>query len=97
MRGHFPGEPLFPGVLAVEAVAQLSGVVAQTDPKIVPLKNLKLTALRGVKLLGAARPGDLILLEARVIGRLGSLVQAQATAAVNGRKILQAELTLSGE
>src|SRR5471030_2156688 len=46
LRGHFPGEPIFPGVLLVEAAAQLSGVVAQSDPQIPPLNNLKLTALR---------------------------------------------------
>ena len=32
LRGHFPGEPIFPGVLLVEAAAQLAGVVAQSDP-----------------------------------------------------------------
>jgi 3-hydroxyacyl-[acyl-carrier-protein] dehydratase len=52
LRGHFPGEPIFPGVLLVEAAAQLAGIVAQSDPKILPLKNLKLTALRNVKILG---------------------------------------------
>jgi 3-hydroxyacyl-[acyl-carrier-protein] dehydratase len=97
LRGHFPGEPIFPGVLLVEAVAQLAGVIAQSDPKIPPLNNLKLTALRSVKILGTARPGEIIRLEARLTGRLGDLVQAQATASVNDQTVLQAELVLSGE
>jgi len=96
LRGHFPGEPIFPGVLLAEAAAQLAGVVAQSDPKISPLKNLKLTALRNVKILGTARPGETILLEATIAGRLGNLVQAQATARLGGMTILTAELTLSG-
>jgi len=96
LRGHFPGEPIFPGVLLVEAVAQLAGVVAQSDPKIPPLKNLKLTALRNVKILGTAKPGETILVEAKITGRLGNLVQAQATAKTGGEIILMAELTLSG-
>jgi 3-hydroxyacyl-[acyl-carrier-protein] dehydratase len=96
LRGHFPGEPIFPGVLLVEAVAQLSGVVAQSDPKIPPLKNLKLTALRNVKILGTAKPGEIILLEAKITGRLGNLIQAQATAKVGGEIILTTELTFSG-
>lgn len=96
LRGHFPGEPLFPGVLLVEAAAQLAGVVAQSDPQIAPLAGLKLTALRNVKILGTARPGEIVRLEARVTGRLGNLIQAQATARVNGQTVLQAELTLSG-
>jgi 3-hydroxyacyl-[acyl-carrier-protein] dehydratase len=97
LRGHFPGAPIFPGVLLVEAAAQLAGVVAQSDPKIPPLAGLKLTALRNVKITGTARPGETIRLEARVTGRLDNLVQAQATASVSGRMVLQAELVLSGE
>lgn len=96
LRGHFPGEPLFPGVLLVEAAAQLAGVVAQSDPNIPPLKNLKLTALRNVKILGTARPGEVIQVEAKIAGRLGNLVQAQASVRVAGNIVLTAELTLSG-
>ncbi|MBI3851306.1 MAG: beta-hydroxyacyl-ACP dehydratase [Verrucomicrobia bacterium] len=96
LRGHFPGQPLFPGVLLVEAAAQLAGTVAQSDPQIPAMPGLKLTALRNVKILGSARPGETIRLEARVVGRLANLVQAQATAIVNGQTVLQADLVLSG-
>ena len=97
LRGHFPGAPLMPGVLLAEAAAQLAGVVAQSDPQIPPLAGLKLTALRNVKILGSARPGETIRLEARIVGRLANLIQAQATATVNGQTMLQAELVLSGD
>ena len=97
LPGHFPGAPLFPGVLLVEAAAQLAGVVAQSDPAIPPLSGLKLTALRAVKILGSARPGETIHLAARITGRLQNLVQAQAEAEVNGTKILEATITLSGD
>ena len=96
LRGHFPGEPMFPGVLLVEAAAQLAGVVAQSDPVIPPLAGLKLTALRNVKIFGTACPGEIILLEAKISGRLGNLVQAQATARVGETVCLTADLTLSG-
>ena len=96
LRGHFPGDPIFPGVLLVEATAQLAGVVAQSDPKIPPLKHLKLAALRNVKILGTAKPGEIISLEAKITGRLDNLIQAQATAKIPGKIILTAELTLSG-
>jgi 3-hydroxyacyl-[acyl-carrier-protein] dehydratase len=96
LRGHFPGEPIFPGVLLVEAAAQLAGVVAQSDPKIAPLKNLKLAALRNVKISGTAKPGEVIQIEAKITGRLGNLVQAQTTASVANVIVLTAELTLSG-
>jgi 3-hydroxyacyl-[acyl-carrier-protein] dehydratase len=97
LRGHFPGQPLFPGVLLVEAAAQLSGVIAQSDPQVPRMSGLKLTALRSVKIFGTARPGETIRLDARVLGRLSNLVQAQATASVGARVVLQAEMTLSGE
>jgi 3-hydroxyacyl-[acyl-carrier-protein] dehydratase len=97
LRGHFPGAPIFPGVLLVEAAAQLAGVVAQSDPNIPLLAGLKLTALRNVKILGTAKLGETILLEAKISGRLENLVQAQAVAKVGGEIVLTAELTLSGE
>jgi 3-hydroxymyristoyl/3-hydroxydecanoyl-(acyl carrier protein) dehydratase len=97
LRGHFPGEPLFPGVLLVEAAAQLAGVVAQSDPAIPPLPGLKLTALRAVKILGTARPGEVVRLEVRVTGRLGNLVQAQAQAFAGEQVVMTGELTLSGD
>jgi 3-hydroxyacyl-[acyl-carrier-protein] dehydratase len=96
LRGHLPGEPLFHGVLLVEAGAQLAGVVAQNDPVIPPLTRLKLTALRGVKILGSARPGETVLLEATVIARLGGLVQAKASASVAGVTVMCGEFTLGG-
>ncbi|MBE7503371.1 MAG: beta-hydroxyacyl-ACP dehydratase [Verrucomicrobiales bacterium] len=95
LRGHFPGAPLFPGVLLVEAVAQLAGVVAQKDPAVAALPDLKLAALRSVRFLGSARPGELLRLEACITGRLGSCVQARGHAAVAGRTVLTAEMTLA--
>jgi 3-hydroxyacyl-[acyl-carrier-protein] dehydratase len=96
LRGHFPREPLLPGVLLVEAAAQLAGTVAQSDPQIPPLQNLRLTAVRGAKILGTAKPGETITLEARITGRMPGLIQATVLASLAGRLILQTDLTLSG-
>jgi 3-hydroxyacyl-[acyl-carrier-protein] dehydratase len=97
LKGHFPRQPLFPGVLLVEAGAQLAGTVAQSDPQIPPMPGLKLTALRNVKILGTARPGETIQVEAKLKGRLGNLVQAEVKATVDGAVVMQGEVTLSGE
>ncbi len=97
LKGHFPGSPLFPGVLLIEGAAQLAGVVAQTDPTRSPLPGLKLTAVRQAKILGSARPGEAIIFRAAIAGRLDNLVQATTSAMVNGRTILEAVVTLSGE
>jgi len=96
--GHFPGAPMFPGVLAVEAVAQLAGVVAQSDPALPPLKDLKLTAIRGAKILGAALPGQRLELRVKILGRMSNLIQAEGQVKIEGGPvILQTQITLSGD
>jgi 3-hydroxymyristoyl/3-hydroxydecanoyl-(acyl carrier protein) dehydratase len=55
-----------------------------------------LTAVRAVKILGSAKPGETIQLQAEVTGRLGNLVQATAQAFVSGHVVMTGELTLSG-
>jgi 3-hydroxyacyl-[acyl-carrier-protein] dehydratase len=96
LRGHFPGDPIFPGVLLVEAAAQVAGIAAQTDPAIPPLQAMKLTGLGAVKIYGAPRPGETMTMQAAVVGRLGGLVQARAQIHVADRLILTANLTLAG-
>jgi 3-hydroxyacyl-[acyl-carrier-protein] dehydratase len=96
LAGHFPDQPLFPGVLLLEAAAQLAGAIAQSDPAIPPLADLKLTAIRNAKILGTAQPGQSILLQAHILGRLGPLIQARIVASVDDRCILETELTLGG-
>jgi len=96
LRGHLPGEPILPGVLLIEACAQLAGVVAQNDPVIPPLPGLKLTAIRSIKILGSARPGETVVIQATIVGRLGALVQAKTSACVAGVEVISGELTLSG-
>jgi 3-hydroxyacyl-[acyl-carrier-protein] dehydratase len=96
LRGHLPGEPIMPGVLLVEAGAQVAGMVAQDDPANPRWPRLKLTALRAVKILGPARPGETLRIEAVITGFLGSMIQAQVSAFIADTKVLSAEITLSG-
>ena len=97
LRGHFPGQPLFPGVLLLEALAQLAGVVAQSDPQVAPLRGLKLTAIRAAKIFGTAQPSEVIELRAEITGRLENLIQAKGLAVIGDRMLVRAEITLSGE
>ena len=97
LDGHFPGHPIMPGVILIEMLAQLAGVVAQSDRQSAPMRNLRLTAVRAAKILGTAEPGEVLEASATIAGRLGNLVQAQGEITSGGRVLLTAQVTLSGD
>ena len=96
LAGHFPGQPILPAVIMVEAIAQIAGIALQTDPAIPPLRDLRLTAIRSVKILGTAAPGETLGIEADVQGRMGNLVQASGRVRIGERVIAEGQVTLSG-
>jgi 3-hydroxyacyl-[acyl-carrier-protein] dehydratase len=99
LAGHFPEQPMLPGVILIEAVAQLAGIVCQSDPDHAPMRDLRLTAVRQAKILGAAVPGQTLVIEANLSGRMGPLVQAEGRVTVQGDPdtvLLTATIVLSG-
>jgi 3-hydroxyacyl-[acyl-carrier-protein] dehydratase len=84
-------------VLLIEAIAQLGGVVVQTDPDIAPLGDLRLTAVRAAKILGAAVPGETLEIHAKVEGRMEGLVQIDGSVSVAGKIVANARITLTGQ
>lgn len=97
LEGHFPGNPMMPGVILIEAIAQLGGVVAQSDPEHAPMRDLRLSGVRAAKILGAAVPGDVLTIRVRVEGRLGGLVQVAGEVDGPNGPLAMAKVTLSGE
>jgi 3-hydroxyacyl-[acyl-carrier-protein] dehydratase len=96
LRGHFPGHPIMPGVLLIEAVAQLAGCVGQAG-LATPLKNLKLAGVRNAKITGTASPGQTIEIAVTIVGQMANVMQASGSASVDGRVILQADVILAGD
>jgi 3-hydroxyacyl-[acyl-carrier-protein] dehydratase len=98
LRGHFPGAPLMPGVLMIEALAQLGGILVQTRPGEAPLKNLRLTAVRQIKILGSITPGQSLHLSGSLQGMLETLGQVIGEIRDDaGNVIITGSVTLAGE
>ena len=96
LKGHFPQNPLWPGVLMIEAIAQLGGVVAQSDPIEPTLNDMRLTSVKNAKILGTAPPGTALTIEAKVEGRLGNLIQISGSVSAGENKLATAMVMLSG-
>lgn len=96
--GHFPGHPLLPGVIMIEALAQLGGIIAQTRPGLEPLKNLRLTAVRQFKILGSIEPGQSLIIEAKLEAALGGVIQVSGTIADEaGQRLAMGAVILAGQ
>jgi len=96
LSGHFPGAPMLPGVILIEAVAQLAGVVAQCDPSVAKLHDLRLAAVHAAKISATAIPGETIQIHVHISGRLGPLIQAQGSVTCGDRTLLTAQIVLGG-
>ncbi len=96
LKGHFPGNPLWPGVLMIEAIAQLGGVIAQSDPDQPTLADLRLTSVKNAKILGTAPPGTTLTISATVEGRLGNLIQIKGSVSDGDTVMATAMVMLSG-
>ena len=91
-QGHFPGKPIFPGVLILEALAQTGAVAALSLPE----NRGKLALFGGVKNARFRRqviPGDVLILECELIEQHGPVGIGKATAWVDGVRAANAELT----
>jgi len=89
-EGHFPGHPIMPGVLILEAMAQAAGL-ALDDREGTPLGVL--TGVDKARLRGMVTPGDQLHLHARLARQRGRLVRADARAEVGGRLVAEAEIS----
>jgi len=96
LKGHFPGNPLWPGVIMIEAIAQLGGVIAQSDPVHTKLGDVRLTSVKNAKILGSCPPGTTLTIAATVEGRMGNLIQIKGTVADGETILAQAIVMLSG-
>ena len=92
--GHFPGNPVMPGVLIVEALAQVGAVAILSLPENKG-KTAYFGAINSAKFKGKVVPGDVLLLETEIIKSKGPIGVGSAKAYVDGKVVAQAELTFA--
>ena len=91
-QGHFPGAPVMPGVLIVEAMAQCGAVLVLSD---IPDRDKKLFLFGGVDKARFRRPvvpGDQLRLECELVQKRGNSVKIRGTATVDGNVVAEAEM-----
>ena len=92
--GHFPQDPVMPGVLIVEALAQ-TGAVAILSKEENKGKTAYFAGINSAKFKKKVLPGDVLTLETEIIKEKGPIGVGSAKAYVDGKLVCQAELTFA--
>jgi 3-hydroxyacyl-[acyl-carrier-protein] dehydratase len=93
--GHFPGHPVMPGVLVLEALAQAAGVLAFESATDKSLWVLYLVGIDNARFKQVVRPGDQVILKVELVQRRRSLWRYEARAEVDGKLVVEAEFLLA--
>ena len=93
-QGHFPGNPIMPGVLTIEALAQTGAVAILSMPENKG-KNALFGGVDKLRFKRQVIPGDVLKLEVKIIKRKGPIGVGEVIATVNGEVAVKGELTFA--
>ncbi len=92
-QGHFPGHPIMPGVLIVEAMAQVGGMLLMGEVPDPASKVVYFTSLNNVKWRKPVKPGDQLRFELELLQVRGPMCRMQGVAKVDGEVVCEAEMS----
>lgn len=92
--GHFPNNPVMPGVLIIEALAQTGAVALLGQPEWKG-KTAYFVGIDDAKFKQKVVPGDVLMLETKIVKVKGPIGVGEATASVNGKMVAKAQLTFA--
>jgi len=94
-QGHFPGMPVMPGVLIIECMAQVAGVMIYKDVPVPQAKLIYFTGIEKARFRRPVVPGDQLRVEMTLLNRRNNFGKLQGIATVEGKLAAEAVVTFA--
>lgn len=94
-QGHFPGAPVMPGVLIIECMAQVAGVMIYRDMPDKDRKLIYFTSIENAKFRRPVVPGDQLRIEMQLLNRRTNFGKMNGQATVDGKMVAEAIVTFA--
>jgi beta-hydroxyacyl-ACP dehydratase FabZ len=94
VQGHYPGHPIMPGVLLIEAMGQASGfIIMNLDCKQAKPQYGYLTKVDNAKFVRPVYPGDQLIIDSKLIEKVDNYVSIESTIRIEGKVAAKCKLT----
>lgn len=91
-QGHFPEEPIFPGTMIIEVMAQVGGFIFMQEGK---KQQGYIAAIEQIKFLKKVIPGDVLIISCEAMAKIGNLAKIMAIVTVDDEIVAKGNITYS--